>query len=113
MASSDPRFTRPRSPFCTDACHTDTLTPGVCARIQIAVEKPLGVKLGARPGTEGGVLVKGVTGNAAKAGLKNGDQIIYHSSFFGDELWPADSVGFCNTAINACPNVVRTKGSVC
>jgi hypothetical protein len=29
-----------------------------------------------------------VTGNAAKAGLKNGDQIIYHSSFFGDELWP-------------------------
>jgi len=31
---------------------------------------------------------QGVTGNAAKAGLKNGDQIIYHSSFFGDELWP-------------------------
>jgi len=73
---------------------------------EIAVEKPLGVKIGARGGREGGVIVKGVTGNAAKAGLKNGDQIIYHSSFFGDELWPADSVGFCNTAINACPNVV-------
>ena len=25
--------------------------------------------------------------NAAKAGLKNGDTVIYTSSFFGDELW--------------------------
>lgn len=40
-------------------------------------------------------------GNAAKAGLKVGDQVIYTSSFFGDELWPADKLGFTKTAINA------------
>ena len=50
--------------------------------------------------------MKSAKGNAAAAGIKNGDQIIYHSSFFGDELWPADNVGFCNTAIKACPGAV-------
>lgn len=72
------------------------------------VDKPLGVKLGDKGGKGGGVLVKSVQsgGNAAKAGLKVGDQVIYHSSFFGDELWPADSLGFTNTAINACPDDV-------
>jgi hypothetical protein len=45
-------------------------------------------------------------GNAAKAGLKAGDQVIYTSSFFGDELWPADKLGFTKTAINAKPDSV-------
>lgn len=44
--------------------------------------------------------------NAAKAGLKNGDNVIYTSSFFGDELWPADNVAFVRSAINATPNAV-------
>lgn len=45
-------------------------------------------------------------GNAAKAGLKVGDQVIYTSSFFGDELWPADKLGFTKTAIQAVPDSV-------
>lgn len=45
-------------------------------------------------------------GNAAKAGLKSGDQVIYTSSFFGDELWPADKLGFTKTAIQAKPESV-------
>lgn len=45
-------------------------------------------------------------GNAAKAGLKAGDQVLYTSSFFGDELWPADKLGFTKTAINAKPDSV-------
>eukprot|EP00854_Cymbomonas_tetramitiformis_P012674 gene12674-14982_t len=72
------------------------------------VDKPLGIKLADKGGKGGGVLVKSLDngGNAAKAGLKVGDQVIYHSSFFGDELWPADSLGFTNTAIKACPDDV-------
>lgn len=50
-------------------------------------------------GIEGG-------GNAAKAGLKVGDQVVYTSSFFGDELWPADKLGFTKTAIQAKPDSV-------
>jgi hypothetical protein len=45
-------------------------------------------------------------GNASKAGLKVGDQVIYTSSFFGDELWPVDKLGFTKTAINAKPDSV-------
>ncbi|MCI18848.1 protein enhancer of SOS3-1, partial [Trifolium medium] len=45
-------------------------------------------------------------GNAAKAGLKSGDQVLYTSSFFGDELWPADKLGFTKTAIQAKPDSV-------
>ncbi|CDP11623.1 unnamed protein product [Coffea canephora] len=45
-------------------------------------------------GVEGG-------GNAAKAGLKVGDQVLHTSSFFRDELWPADKLGFTETAIQA------------
>ncbi len=43
--------------------------------------------------------LQAATGNAAKAGIKSGDTIIYASSFFGDELWPADKLGFVNNAI--------------
>lgn len=45
-------------------------------------------------------------GNAVKAGLKAGDQVLYTSSFFGDELWPADKLGFTKTAIQAKPDSV-------
>jgi hypothetical protein len=45
-------------------------------------------------------------GNAAKAGIKPGDTVLYTSSFFGDELWPADKVAFTRTAINAKQNDV-------
>ena len=54
------------------------------------------------------MLFQGVDGggNAAKAGLKVGDQVLYTSSFFGDELWPADKLGFTKTAIQAKPDSV-------
>ena len=73
----------------------------------IQVEKPLGVNLKAsNKGISGGVEVASARGNAAKAGLKAGDYIVYCSSFFGDELWPADQLGFVRSAIQACPNQV-------
>lgn len=45
-------------------------------------------------------------GNASRAGLKSGDQVLYTSSFFGDELWPADKLGFTKTAVQAKPDSV-------
>lgn len=45
-------------------------------------------------------------GNSAKAGIKPGDTIIYTSSWFGDELWPADSPQFVNTALARAPSPV-------
>ncbi|KAG6536776.1 hypothetical protein ZIOFF_001845 [Zingiber officinale] len=45
-------------------------------------------------------------GNAAKAGLRAGDQVLYTSSFFGDELRPVDKLGFTKTAIQAKPDSV-------
>ncbi|KAM7463582.1 hypothetical protein LguiA_031703 [Lonicera macranthoides] len=74
--------------------------------IEVEVDKPLGLTLGQKPG--GGVVITAVEGggNAAKAGLKSGDQVIYTSSFFGDELWPADKLGFTKTAIQAKPDSV-------
>ncbi|KAG6493407.1 hypothetical protein ZIOFF_048390 [Zingiber officinale] len=45
-------------------------------------------------------------GNAAKAGLRAGDQVLYTSNFFGDELWPADKLGFTKTTIQAKPDSV-------
>lgn len=48
----------------------------------------------------------GVSGNAAKSGIKKGDTIIYASSFFGDELWPADKLSFTQTAIQRAPSPV-------
>lgn len=74
--------------------------------IEVEVDKPLGLTLGQKSG--GGVVITGVEngGNAAKAGLKVGDQVLYTSSFFGDELWPADKLGFTKTAIQAKPDSV-------
>lgn len=52
------------------------------------------------------LFLQNASGNAAKAGLKNGDTIIYTSSFFGDELWPSDSANFTRSAISAAPSPV-------
>ena len=67
---------------------------------------PQGVTIGDKKGGEGGVIITGVSGNGAKAGLKVGDTVLYTSSFFGDELWPADKAAFTRTAINAKQNDV-------
>ena len=77
---------------------------------------PQGVTIGDKKGGEGGVVITGVSGNAAKAGLKVGDTVLYTSSFFGDELWPADKAAFTRTAINAKQNdvdFVRTPAVAC
>ncbi|CAM8903373.1 unnamed protein product [Rhodiola kirilowii] len=81
-------------------------TAGAAKNIEVEVDKPLGLTLGQKSG--GGVVITAVEngGNAAKAGLKAGDQVIYTSSFFGDELWPADKLGFTKTAIQAKPDSV-------
>lgn len=54
----------------------------------------------------GGLVVEGVSGNAAKSGIKPGDTIIYASSWFGDELWPTDKLSFTQTAIQRAPSPV-------
>lgn len=79
---------------------------GASKSIEVEVDKPLGLTLGQKPA--GGVVITAVDGggNAAKAGLKVGDQVVYTSSFFGDELWPADKLGFTKTAIQAKPDSV-------
>eukprot|EP00850_Spirogloea_muscicola_P022035 SM000273S10245 [mRNA] locus=s273:65016:69533:- [translate_table: standard] len=81
-------------------------TGGAVKQIEVDVDKPLGLNLAQRD--KGGVIITGVQGgsNGAKAGLKAGDQIVYCSSFFGDELWPADRLGFLRTCINARPDFV-------
>ncbi|KAI4295321.1 hypothetical protein L6164_035378 [Bauhinia variegata] len=81
-------------------------TAGASKQIEVEVDKPLGLTLGQKSG--GGVVVTAVDGggNAARAGLKAGDQVLYTSSFFGDELWPADKLGFTKTAIQAKPDSV-------
>ncbi|XP_050214494.1 uncharacterized protein LOC126665673 [Mercurialis annua] len=81
-------------------------TSGASKTIEVDVDKPLGLTLGQKSG--GGVVITAVDGggNAAKAGLKAGDQVLYTSSFFGDELWPADKLGFTKTAIQAKPDSV-------
>jgi len=74
--------------------------------IEVEVDKPLGLALGQKSG--GGVVITKIDGggNAARCGLKVGDQVVYTSSFFGDELWPADKLGFTKTAIQAKPDSV-------
>merc|ERR1712100_834699 len=65
-------------------------------------------------GPGGGLEVTRSTGNAAKAGIKTGDTVVLTSSFFGDELWPSDKLGFTQSALEACPSpavIVYVKGS--
>lgn len=77
------------------------------------VDKPLGLTLAPSKAEGGGLVVKAVNGNGAKAGIKAGDTVIYTSSFFGDELWPADNIGFARTAISRAPSpvtIIYVKG---
>eukprot|EP01023_Acetabularia_acetabulum_P043968 TRINITY_DN4403_c0_g1_i1.p1 TRINITY_DN4403_c0_g1~~TRINITY_DN4403_c0_g1_i1.p1 ORF type:complete len:232 (-),score=41.48 TRINITY_DN4403_c0_g1_i1:171-866(-) len=75
-------------------------------QIQVDVDKPLGLNLTDCKTAEGGLTVKSSSGNAAKAGIKPGDTVVYTSSFFGDELWPSDKLGFTRTALTRCPSPV-------
>ncbi|KAK6936573.1 hypothetical protein RJ641_033603 [Dillenia turbinata] len=81
-------------------------TAGASKQIEVEVDKPLGLTLGQKPG--GGVVITAVEGggDAARAGLKAGDQVLYTSSFCGYELWPADKLGFTKTAVQANPDSV-------
>lgn len=72
-------------------------------QLQVDVDKPLGLQL---EQGKNGLRVKSASGNAAKAGIQSGDTVIYTSSFFGDELWPADKLGFTRSAIQAAPSPV-------
>lgn len=79
-------------------------------QVQVDVDKPLGLQL---EQGKNGLRVKSASGNAAKAGISTGDTVIYTSSFFGDELWPADKLGFTRSAIQAAPSpvtIVVVKG---
>ncbi|EFJ50575.1 hypothetical protein VOLCADRAFT_120585 [Volvox carteri f. nagariensis] len=75
-------------------------------QVQVEIDKPLGLQLEQSNAPGGGLVVKSARGNAAKAGIKAGDTIIYTSSFFGDELWPADKLSFTNNAVTNCPSPV-------
>jgi hypothetical protein len=61
---------------------------------KVEIDKPLGLRFAQSKAAGGGLEVTGVSGNAAKSGIKVGDTVIYTSSFFGDELWPADKLQF-------------------
>jgi len=83
-------------------------------QIQVEIDKPIGLKLRQSKASGGGLEVLCSTGNAAKVGIKTGDTIILTSSFFGDELWPSDKLGFTQSALEACPSpvvIVYVKGS--
>lgn len=75
-------------------------------QVQVDVEKPLGLVLDQSKSPKGGLVVKSASGNAAKAGISAGDTVIYTSSFFGDELWPSDKLGFTRSALQAAPSPV-------
>ena len=96
-AFSGARFTSRSAAMPAKPLRRAVLTRAGPGETLIQVEKPLGVNLKAsNKGISGGVEVASARGNAAKAGLKAGDYIVYcSSSFFGDELWPADQLGFC------------------
>lgn len=84
------------------------------AHAQVEIDKPLGLKFAQSKAAGGGLEVTGVSGNAAKSGIKVGDTVIYTSSFFGDELWPADKLAFSQTAITRAPSpvcLVYVKGA--
>merc|ERR550514_927887 len=83
-------------------------------QIQVEIDKPTGLRLRQSRASGGGLEVAGSTGNAAKAGIKTGDTVVLTSSFFGDELWPSDKLGFTQSALEACPSpaiIVYVKGS--
>merc|ERR550514_1513282 len=83
-------------------------------QIQVEIDKPTGLRLRQSKAPGGGLEVIRSTGNAAKTGIKNGDTVVLTSSFFGDELWPSDKLGFTQSALEACPSpavIVYVEGS--
>jgi len=81
--------------------------------IQVEIDKPLGLRFRQSKSPGGGLEVTGANGNAAKAGIKVGDTVIFTSSFFGDELWPADKLAFVNTTLQRAPSpvcIIYTQG---
>lgn len=74
--------------------------------LQVEVDKPLALQLAPSKAAGGGLVVKGVKGNAAAAGISVGDTIVYTSSFFGDELWPSDNLAFTRSALANAPSPV-------
>ncbi|KAI8464546.1 MAG: hypothetical protein J3K34DRAFT_380314 [Monoraphidium minutum] len=82
--------------------------------VTVEIDKPLGLKFKQSEAAGGGIEVTNVSGNAAKSGIKVGDTVIYTSSFFGEELWPADKLSFVQNAITRAPSpvcLVYVKGA--
>eukprot|EP00271_Cylindrocystis_brebissonii_P014705 TRINITY_DN36176_c0_g1_i1.p1 TRINITY_DN36176_c0_g1~~TRINITY_DN36176_c0_g1_i1.p1 ORF type:complete len:261 (+),score=38.34 TRINITY_DN36176_c0_g1_i1:170-952(+) len=79
---------------------------GPSGTVEVEVDKPIGIELGQKG--KGVIEVTNVQmgGNGAKAGIKVGDQVVYTSSWFGDELWPSDNLSFTMTTIRAKPDSV-------
>lgn len=75
-------------------------------QISVDIEKPVGLAFKESKAAGGGLVVTNVSGNAKSSGIAKGDTVIYASSFFGDELWPADSKGLTNSALSAAPSPV-------
>merc|ERR1719335_1309219 len=73
-------------------------------------DRPMNVRSLERQALE----VASSSGNAAKAGIKAGDTVVFTSSFFGDELWPSAKLGFTQSALENSPSpvvLVYVKGS--
>lgn len=98
-------FRIPNCPAFTATARLSTPQP-TCANLSCCAPLPCSLKLRESKAKGGGLVVEGVSGNAAKSGIKTGDTIIYASSFFGDELWPADKLSFTQTAIQRAPSPV-------
>lgn len=79
---------------CKQHCTTHHNTTHTTPPSQVEIDKPIGLRFAQSKAAGGGLEVTGVSGNAAKSGIKVGDTVIYTSSFFGDELWPADKLAF-------------------
>jgi rubredoxin len=88
------------------AARAPQLVVRAAQQISADVEKPIGLTFKESKAKGGGLVVTAARGNAAAAGIKPGDTIIYASSFFGDELWPTDSKGLTQSALAACPSPV-------
>lgn len=88
---------------------SQSMRQGVVAagkQIPVDIEKPVGLAFKESKAAGGGLVVTNVSGNAKSSGISKGDTVIYASSFFGDELWPADSKALTNSALSAAPSPV-------
>lgn len=86
--------------------HTSIIRVDTLIMLPLIVFCACSLKLKESKAKGGGLVVEGVSGNAAKSGIKPGDTIIYASSWFGDELWPTDKLSFTISAIQRAPSPV-------